>query len=178
MARVAISIVENVVTYPGMFWIRLRLGVTYGALKDLVICWTCMAGRAYSPCASMRSGEPGVVECGPCPSGRGMACFARCRISGSPVVWIRGIVVLGRMARITSAVGESVVAVRVTRLTTGCNVYAGEREFGRAMIKRRWLPRSGGVTRFTNLAETPGNMVWIRCTLEICGMTLVTVRIH
>jgi hypothetical protein len=57
-------------------------------------------------------------------------------------------------------------------------MYAGEWKFGCSMIERRRLPCGGRVTGFTNLAETSGGMVWIRRTLEIRGMTLITVRIH
>ena len=76
--------------------------------------------------------------------------------------WIRRAVVVGGMTLITVSVHELVVPARMTGLARQAAVGPRQRELGRAVIKRRRLPRSGAVAHLALMAETCCRMIRIR----------------
>jgi hypothetical protein len=106
-----------------------------------------------------------------------MARFACDGIARSPVVGIRRTVVVGRVAGITSAVRQCVVAVRVARLTGRSDMQAREWEFRRAVIEGGRLPGCGRVACLAHLTEIPRDMIWIEGTRKISGVALVAIRV-
>jgi len=64
VAAVAIHAVVDIAADAPMFVICLRLRVTDRALKNGVVVWIGMAGRAHSIRSAMVHGEVGVIEGG------------------------------------------------------------------------------------------------------------------
>ena len=65
----------------------------------------------------------------------------------------------------------------MTRLALDCRMRAGQREIGCAVIECRRSPRCRGVTCLTRVTEVSGNMIRIRCLLEIRLMALVAISV-
>jgi hypothetical protein len=78
------------------------------------------------------------------------------------------------MTRVTSRVGQLVIVVDVAGLAGSRRVCTRQRKFGCAVIERCRFPRRGRMTRLTILAEVVRHVIWIRGTVEIGAVALVT----
>jgi hypothetical protein len=113
MARVTIFAVENVPGYAAMAWIHLNLCMACRALEDAII------GRIGMTCCTHSSGvpmircKPGMVERCTCPRCRRVARFTGRGVAGSRVVWICRAFEIVCVARITAAVNELIITVRM-----------------------------------------------------------------
>ena len=85
--------------------------------------------------------------------------------------------VFALMALPAVAVGETVVAVRMTFITGGAAVRTGEREVRCGVIEARWFPGTGCVTFETIVIEFAGNVVRLLRRGELALMALVTIRV-
>jgi hypothetical protein len=94
------------------------------------------------------------------------------------VVRIGRLLVFRRVTLIAIGVDKLVVAVDMTRLACRRRVGPCQWEAGCAVIERRRLPRSCGMTTRAIMAEIPRHMIRVRSVVEIRLVALIAVCIH
>ena len=112
----------------------------------------------------------GVIERGPLPLDGGVTQAAILGKSRSDVIRIRGLVIVGRVARGTSHGGPRILACGVALLAGDRHMGSGQGKFGGAVVENRSLPLGGGVTCGAILAEAGRAVVRVGSLVEIRQM--------
>ena len=170
VALIAVRAVIDIARHTLVLLVGLRLAVTNRAGKHRVVRWIRVAVAART-CPSVLNGEPGVVEHSSLPGIRGMAGLASGGESGSPVVRVRGVVVILLVTGITIRRNVYVVVVHMALVAGHGRVRTGEGELSLTMIERCGNPRSSVVTHFALLRKSYLRMVGVVGVLEIRQVT-------
>jgi hypothetical protein len=178
VAAVAVHAVVDVSTHAFMRAIRARLGVAIRALKDCVVIRIGMAGGAYPVGAAMIHVEPGVVESGPQPAGRGVAGSARVREANRNVIRVSCARVVQLMAAVAIGGHGGVVVVHVATGARHRRMRARQRERRVVVIERGRTPCRGAVTHVALLRKAGGSVVRIRGSDEIVEMARHACRVR
>jgi hypothetical protein len=159
---------------------RVVCGVTSiaSAIDELVVAIR-MAGLALHCSVSARQGEfrRGMVEGCRLPGRGGMTGLTSLTEVSRHVVRVRRSCKICRVALVAIRIDQLIVAICMARLARRRQMGASQRKFRRAVIKRCRLPRCGGVTSLTVLAEVPCNVVRVRRSCKICRVTLIAIRV-
>jgi len=176
MAAVAVHAVVDVSTHALMLAIRARLRVTIRALEDGVVIRIGMAGGAYPVRAAMTHVEPGVVESGPQPAGRGVAGGARVREANRNVIRVSCARVVQLVAAVAIGGHGGVVVVHVaTRARHGrMRTRQGKRRV--VVIERGWTPGRSAVTHVALLREPGAHVIWVGRPFEVVQVARHTSR--
>ncbi len=116
-----------------------------------------------------------VIERGGLPGSGRMACRAVLAEVACNVIGIRRTREVSAVALIAIGEHQLIVVIYMTRVARRGHVSAGERKLRGTMVKRRRLPRSGRVTRLAVLTEIIGDVVRVRCTVEVSAVTLIAI---
>jgi hypothetical protein len=86
--------------------------------------------------------------------------------------------IIGLMALIAIGIRELIITVDMARLTLGCCMLAGQREFRTAVIERRRKPSRRAVACFAAMIEHSRNMVRVCRALILGRMARIAVRVR
>jgi hypothetical protein len=123
--------------------------------------------------------EPGcaVIKRRRLPDGRTVARFALVIQCRRHVIGVRRSRIVGGVAWIAVSIYQLKVAVGVTCLARGCDVYPCQLKLRRVVIECRRLPDGGRMTRLAGVVEIACNVVRVVDSGKIRRMTLITVGV-
>ena len=140
MTLVTVRTVVDVTRNSLVMGVGRRLGVAIGAHEHRKVRWIRMTGSAHAVCAPMVRGEPGVVERGSQPRGRGVAGLAARRKSCCHMIGIGRAPVILLMTAVAGRGQRGVVVVHVTAAARHAGVRSRQGEWRVVVIKRRAAP--------------------------------------